>query len=129
MTMPFGPSPNPLAALTGMPAGPKKTRRGGRKNLGDFGKHVANALTAHKAGDHATANSHLFKAIRTAPDAEPDPTDANESKEPPESGMAASVAAAPMAAPKPMAPPPMPGVLSDAARRAKLVATLRGLHK
>jgi hypothetical protein len=46
-------------AMTGMPLGKPKTRRGGRKGRGPD-HHMANLQAAMKTGDHGAAKSHAL---------------------------------------------------------------------
>lgn len=46
-------------AMTGLPIGKKKTRRGGRKNRGPE-HHMENLKQAMKSGDHGSAKSHAL---------------------------------------------------------------------
>ena len=58
-----------LEAMTGMPMGRKKTRRGRRRGKGDSNPHTHLSKCHHalKAGDHAAVKRHAFDLIKALP--------------------------------------------------------------
>lgn len=73
-----------ISAISGIPSGKRKTRRGNRRKAGPVGKpheHLANATAAIKANDHGTARKHGFAFIRSLQTAAAKPDEAESQAE------------------------------------------------